>query len=71
MYLTNRFVPGMNASKQVLFLNELEEILEICRSEQFSSIQHDVYRLLEACLSSEHFQVVLKIVLKAHIISFR
>ena len=61
----------MNASKQVLFLNELEEILEICRSEQFSSIQHDVYRLLEACLSSEHFQVVLKIVLKMHIISFR
>ena len=48
----------MNASKQVLFLNELEEILEICRSEQFTAIQHDVYRLLEACLSSEHFQVI-------------
>lgn len=48
----------MSASKQVLFLNELEEILEICRSEQFTVIQHEVYRLLEACLSSEHFQVI-------------
>jgi serine/threonine-protein phosphatase 2A regulatory subunit B' len=41
----------------VLFLNELEEILELCRGEQFSQIQHELYRLLELCLSSEHFQV--------------
>mmetsp|Transcript_10018 Transcript_10018/g.8969 ORF Transcript_10018/g.8969 Transcript_10018/m.8969 type:complete len:523 (+) Transcript_10018:196-1764(+) len=52
-----RFWPWMNASKQVLFLNELEEILELCRGEQLSLIQDDLYKLIADCLASPHFQV--------------
>ena len=52
-----KFWPWTNAQKQVLFLNELEEILELCRPEQLSVIQNDLYSLLGACLASPHFQV--------------
>jgi len=52
-----KFWPWGNASKQVLYLNELEEILELCRGEQLSLIQNDLYKLLSDCLASPHFQV--------------
>jgi serine/threonine-protein phosphatase 2A regulatory subunit B' len=52
-----RYWPWNNAAKQVLFLNELEEVLELCRGEQLAQIQDQLYRLLAACLSSSHFQV--------------
>jgi serine/threonine-protein phosphatase 2A regulatory subunit B' len=53
-----KFWPWSCASKQVLFLNELEEILEICRGDQLTIIQEQIYKLLGGCLASEHFQVV-------------
>jgi len=52
-----RFWPWTNASKQVLFLNELEEVLELCRGEQLVQVQDNLFRLLAACLGSAHFQV--------------
>jgi len=52
-----RFWPWTNASKQVLFLNELEEVLELCRGEQLIQVQDSLFRLLAACLGSAHFQV--------------
>jgi serine/threonine-protein phosphatase 2A regulatory subunit B' len=52
-----RFWPWSNAAKQVLFLNELEEILELCRGEQMVAVQEDLYKLLAECLASPHFQV--------------
>lgn len=52
-----RYWPWTNAGKQVLFLNELEEVLELCRAEQLVQIQDTLYKLLAACLSSAHFQV--------------
>lgn len=53
-----RYWPWNSASKQVSYLNELEEILELCRPEQFTLIQNDFAALLATCLSSSHFQVV-------------
>jgi serine/threonine-protein phosphatase 2A regulatory subunit B' len=53
----NRYWPWISPSKQVLFLNELEEILEVCRGEQLNRVQDDLFKLLGACLSSAHFQV--------------
>lgn len=53
-----RFWPWTSPSKQVIFLNELEEILEACRPEQLNRIQGELYTLLANCLSSSHFQVV-------------
>lgn len=52
-----RFWPWTNAAKQVLFLNELEEVLELCRGEQLVQVQDSLFRLLAACLGSAHFQV--------------
>jgi serine/threonine-protein phosphatase 2A regulatory subunit B' len=52
-----RYWPWSSASKQVLFLNELEEILELCRADQLTLVQDDLFKLLAACLASSHFQV--------------
>ena len=54
-----RFWPWGSSSKQVLFLNELEEILELCRGDQLSLVQDDLFKLLAACLASPHFQVYI------------
>lgn len=53
----SRFWPWSCPSKQVLFLNELEEILELCRGDQLNQIQEDLFKLIGACLASPHFQV--------------
>jgi serine/threonine-protein phosphatase 2A regulatory subunit B' len=53
-----RFIDGCNRlCVKVLFLNELEEVLELCRGDQLNQIQDELFKLLAACLSSEHFQV--------------
>lgn len=52
-----RFWPWTNASKQVLFLNELEEVMELCRAEQLVQVQDTLFNLLADCLGSSHFQV--------------
>ena len=52
-----RYWPWSSSSKQVLFLNELEEIMELCRGDQINQIQDDLFKLLAGCIGSEHFQV--------------
>ena len=47
----------MCPAKQVLYLNELEEILELIRGDQINSVQTELYKLLAGCIGSEHFQV--------------
>ena len=46
-----------NSSKEVLFLNELEEILEITHIDQFRAVQKGLFERLCRCVSSNHFQV--------------
>jgi serine/threonine-protein phosphatase 2A regulatory subunit B' len=53
-----KYWPWNSPSKQLLFLNELEELLELCREEYLQNLQGDIYSLLNLCLASEHFQVV-------------
>eukprot|EP00559_Dactyliosolen_fragilissimus_P003620 CAMPEP_0184865070 /NCGR_PEP_ID=MMETSP0580-20130426/16845_1 /TAXON_ID=1118495 /ORGANISM="Dactyliosolen fragilissimus" /LENGTH=607 /DNA_ID=CAMNT_0027364091 /DNA_START=27 /DNA_END=1850 /DNA_ORIENTATION=- len=50
--------PWSCSSKQVLFLNELEEILELIGAEQLSMISKTLFTNLARCLDSDHFQVV-------------
>ena len=52
-----KYWPWNTASKQVLFLNELEEILELCRGEQLNILQMEIFQLIAQCLASSHFQV--------------
>lgn len=50
--------PWSCSGKQVLFLNELEEILELLGSDQLSQISSTLFTNLARCLDSDHFQVV-------------
>jgi serine/threonine-protein phosphatase 2A regulatory subunit B' len=50
--------PWSCSGKQVLFLNELEEILELLGAEQLNQISKTLFTNLARCLDSDHFQVV-------------
>jgi serine/threonine-protein phosphatase 2A regulatory subunit B' len=42
-----------------MFLNELEEILDMIDTEQFKRIMENLFKQLSRCLCSSHFQVYL------------
>jgi len=52
-----RFWPVSITSKQVLFLNELEETLELTQPSEFHKMQHVLFRRLARCITCPHFQV--------------
>ena len=44
-------------SCQVMFLGEIEEILDVIEPTQFVKIQEPLFRQISRCVSSPHFQV--------------
>jgi len=52
-----KFWPWACSAKQVLFMNELEEILELIGPEQFEHLEPMLFKTLAKCLGSKHFQV--------------
>ncbi|EPB69273.1 protein phosphatase 2A regulatory B subunit [Ancylostoma ceylanicum] len=52
-----KFWPRTCSSKEVMFLGEVEEILDIIEPEQFKKIIDPLFRQLAKCVSSPHFQV--------------
>ena len=46
---------------QVMFLGEIEEILDVIEPAQFVKIQEPLFRQIAKCVSSPHFQVSPKI----------
>uniref|UniRef100_A0A915P525 Serine/threonine protein phosphatase 2A regulatory subunit n=1 Tax=Meloidogyne floridensis TaxID=298350 RepID=A0A915P525_9BILA len=52
-----KFWPKTCSSKEVMFLGEVEEILDIIEPEQFKKIIDPLFRQLAKCVSSPHFQV--------------
>ena len=42
---------------QVMFLGEIEEILDVIEPTQFVKIQEPLFRQIARCVSSPHFQV--------------
>lgn len=52
-----RFWPITNSSKEVLFLGELEEILEMTQAQEFAKICIPLFKQIAKCLNSSHFQV--------------
>lgn len=42
---------------QVLFLGELEEILELTQPPEFQKVMYQLFKQLARCLNSQHFQV--------------
>jgi len=52
-----RFWPVSITSKQVLFLNELEETLELTQPPEFHRMQDVLFRRIALCITCPHFQV--------------
>ncbi|GMR56480.1 hypothetical protein PMAYCL1PPCAC_26675 [Pristionchus mayeri] len=52
-----KFWPRTCSSKEVMFLGEVEEILDIIEPDQFKKIIDPLFRQLSKCVSSPHFQV--------------
>eukprot|EP00879_Flechtneria_rotunda_P001234 GHRR01001381.1.p1 GENE.GHRR01001381.1~~GHRR01001381.1.p1 ORF type:complete len:509 (+),score=135.36 GHRR01001381.1:182-1708(+) len=52
-----RFWPVTNSQKEVLFLGELEEILELTQPLEFQRVLVPLFKQLARCLTSAHFQV--------------
>uniref|UniRef100_A0AC35U1W1 Serine/threonine protein phosphatase 2A regulatory subunit n=1 Tax=Rhabditophanes sp. KR3021 TaxID=114890 RepID=A0AC35U1W1_9BILA len=52
-----KFWPRTCSSKEVMFLGEVEEILDIIEPEQFKKIIDPLFKQLAKCVSSPHFQV--------------
>ena len=52
-----KFWPVSLTSKQVLFINELEEILELAQPPEFSKFQIALFKRIALCINCPHFQV--------------
>ncbi|CAO3623217.1 unnamed protein product [Cunninghamella echinulata] len=52
-----RYWPKVNSPKEVMFLNEIEEILDIIDAYEFQRIMIPLFTKLSQCVSSSHFQV--------------
>lgn len=52
-----KFWPLTNSQKEVLFLGELEEILELTQPLEFQRVLVPLFKQLARCLTSAHFQV--------------
>jgi hypothetical protein len=49
--------PWSNSAKQVVYLNELEEVLELMGAEQLGMVLDPLVQTLARCVGSAHFQV--------------
>ncbi|XP_043273643.1 serine/threonine-protein phosphatase 2A 56 kDa regulatory subunit gamma isoform-like isoform X3 [Venturia canescens] len=52
-----KFWPKTHSPKEVMFLNELEEILDVIEPAEFQKVIDPLFRQLAKCVSSPHFQV--------------
>lgn len=49
--------PRTNSSKEVMLLNELEEIVDMMQAHEFDDIHTEFFHQLSRCIASPHFQV--------------
>ncbi|KAF7638505.1 Serine/threonine protein phosphatase 2A regulatory subunit, partial [Meloidogyne graminicola] len=52
-----KYWPKVHSPKEVMFLNELEEILDVIESTEFKKVMIPLFYQLARCVSSPHFQV--------------
>lgn len=52
-----RYWPKVHSPKEVMFLNELEEILDVIEPAEFQKVMVPLFNQLTKCVSSPHFQV--------------
>ena len=52
-----KYWPKVNSPKEVMFLSEVEEILDVIDPAEFQKIQVHLFQQLARCINSQHFQV--------------
>ncbi|KAK4155473.1 phosphatase 2A regulatory B subunit-domain-containing protein [Chaetomidium leptoderma] len=52
-----RFWPKVNSTKEVMFLNEVEDIFEVMDPAEFAKVQEPLFHQLAKSVASPHFQV--------------
>ncbi|XP_067942265.1 serine/threonine-protein phosphatase 2A 56 kDa regulatory subunit gamma isoform-like [Watersipora subatra] len=52
-----KYWPKVHSPKEVMFLNELEEILDVIEPSEFTKVMEPLFKRLARCVSSQHFQV--------------
>ncbi|XP_019869337.2 serine/threonine-protein phosphatase 2A 56 kDa regulatory subunit gamma isoform isoform X2 [Aethina tumida] len=52
-----KYWPKTHSPKEVMFLNEMEEILDVIEPAEFQKVMVPLFRQLAKCVSSPHFQV--------------
>ncbi|RJE17689.1 hypothetical protein PHISCL_09973 [Aspergillus sclerotialis] len=52
-----RFWPKVNSTKEVMFLNEVEDIFEVMDPAEFAKVQEPLFQQLAKSVASPHFQV--------------
>lgn len=61
-----RVWPKTNSTKEVMFLTEIEEILDIIPIEQFRLISRPLFVQIAKCIDSNHFQVAERALMLWH-----
>ncbi|KAL3241205.1 protein phosphatase 2A regulatory subunit RTS1 [Nakaseomyces bracarensis] len=56
-----RYWPKINSTKEIMFLNEIEDIFEVIEPLEFIKIEVPLFVQLAKCISSPHFQVAEKV----------
>ena len=51
-----KYWPVTNSQKEVLFLGELEEVLELTQAAEFTKVQEPLFQCIAKCINSSHFQ---------------
>ena len=52
-----RYWPKVNSTKEVMFLNEVEDIFEVMDPGEFAKVQEPLFNQLAKSVASPHFQV--------------
>eukprot|EP00123_Amoebidium_parasiticum_P016977 comp23667_c0_seq1/m.40462 comp23667_c0_seq1/g.40462 ORF comp23667_c0_seq1/g.40462 comp23667_c0_seq1/m.40462 type:complete len:576 (-) comp23667_c0_seq1:330-2057(-) len=52
-----KYWPKTNSPKEVMFLNEIEEILDVIEPSEFQKVMVPLFTQLSKCVSSSHFQI--------------
>lgn len=53
-----RYWPKVNSTKEVMFLNEVEDIFEVMDPAEFAKVQEPLFSQLAKSVASPHFQVI-------------
>ena len=55
-----KYYPFGNTAKELLFLDELQELIEVLNPQTLAEVEVPIYQRLAQCIEGEHFQIAEK-----------